>query len=510
MDLSRYLPTLVQSTPADGAEDVPLNQEFELKFSVALHPSVCTPTDLDRYIIITDEETDVPVRLTLTYPSSPVQTDVVRFTAPLQPGRRYLLTVLPDLPAFTGRKAGVTRHLRFSTVSAASILQAPTLLEPGDNTQHTEPLELSWNAVATATGYEVQVCLDRGFDTNIVWSSTVTVTQVTVPAASLVSRAYHYWRVRAVRGADVSDWSEVRGFYFVALADVPSDELVLNQIISAQPDQFISSSSLDDYRENVSSMWPPLEFYGDITSAAQVELTRRTVDGFPAWQSYPVNFTFTLTAGSPDKMVITPSDPFLPNSVYTVRIRDGGKRYELDFVSYYDPFYASVESVLSQTRGLVEETEVDLHDLNFIIYKRSLDANRHYIRWILSPSSYGVAGPHEEHVRSLRIGNYYAVSRWVELISACDLLRRRMAHLAGVAGQTRRLGDYSEQNEGYALAELRKLHRELLGQAEMWLAEFSRMRGVVMQGIPGQFRPYQMDAVRLNERDIKPRDWRQH
>ena len=518
MDISKYLPSLVESNPKDGAKDIPLNHVFELKFSVPLHPSVITSADLDRYIIVSDEQTDTAVHLSLVYPTSPIQTDVVRFVLPgLQPGRNYMMTILPDLPAFTGRKAGTTTIIRFSTISAASIVPTVQLLDPQDNTQHTDPLSLSWQAVVGSGSYqyEVQVSQDIGFDAGIVWSTSGTATTVTVPSGTLTSREFYYWRVRAVdtsaSPANVGDWSEVWGFYYVAPQDLPNETLLVSELLAdSAGDGFIIRSSLDDYEENLSNAWFPLIFIGDIVQTqVTVEFDRRQVDGFPSWSRHSVPFTLSFGT-DPDtgktQMTVTPNEPFMANMLYRIVIKQGKRRYIREFVSFYDPFYASPDSVLVLTQGLLGNS-ISMRDVNFLIYKRSLDANRHYIKWF-PPVTWGMAGPQDSTVRSLRIGYFYAVPKWVEYIVACDLLRRRLTDLAGVAGQTRRLGDYSESNEAYAIQQIRQLLKDLQGQAELWLAEFSKMRGVIETGNIGRNAIPHEASRRLGERNIASRDWR--
>ena len=518
MDISKYLPSLVESSPKDGQKDVALNHVFELKFSVPLHPSIISSAGLDQYIIVSDEQTDAPVHLNLVFPTSPIQTEVVRFTLPgLQPGRTYLLTILPDLPAFTGRRAGTRTTIRFTTVSASSIVPTVQLVEPQDNTQHTDPVALVWQAVVGSGTfeYEVQVSRDYGFDTGIVWTTSGAATTVTIPNGTLTSREFYYWRVRAVRVSsnppDVGDWSNVWGFYYVAPQDIPSESLIVSELIEeAAGDGFITRSSLDEYEENMMNSWFPLHFVGDIDPAnLTIQFDWRQVDGFPSWVRQSVDFT-TSFGTDPDTskvlLTITPQSPFMPNALYRISLKQGRQRYIREFVSYYDPFYASPEAVLSLTQGLLSE-KTTISDVNFLIYHRSLDANRHYIRWF-PPTSWGMAGPQDSTVRSLRIGHFYAVSRWVEYATATDLLKRRMIELAGVAGQNRRLGDYSESNEGYSIQQIRLLVKELQFEAERWLAEFSKMRGVIEVGSVGANSLPHGEVHRLGERDIMSRDWR--
>lgn len=514
MDLSKFLPSLVESSPKDGQTDVPLNQVVELKFSVPLHPAIMSSGQLDQYIIVSDVETDEPLRINLVYPPSPVQSDVVRFdfqSPGLQPGRKYMITILPDLPAFTGRKAGVRRTVTFETTSLATIVGVPTLLEPGDNTMHTDPVEFSWEPLASFSGiYEIQVSADRGFDSGLSWTTTTSTSTVQVPLGTFTSRDYYYWRVRAIdtnqTPAVTGSWSDVWGFYYVSEQDLPAESLIIAQ--AQLPDSGpLLAHSLEKYVDNMFTSWPLIEFYfvGITPADVDVILERRSLESYPHWGYQPVTFAtsvntspstsdvdnwlgFWLSEHGMESLpagflfsVIVPSDPFLPNSVYAVTLKAGSRRYRFEFVSYYDPFYANPDNVLALTEGLLGEI-TDRKDLHFLIYRRSLDANRHYIRWWGTTSYWGIAGPQESTVRSIRIGHFYAVQRWVEYATACDLLRRRLMELSAVVGQNRRLGDYNESNEAYALGQIRQLLKDLQKEAEIWLAEFSKMRGVIETG----------------------------
>lgn len=77
----------------------------------------------------------------------------------------------------------------FTTILAAPVLASPT----NNQTQVSLTPTLSWNAVAGATSYQVQVSTNNTF-TNIVQDYTVNTTSKTI--SELNSKSIYYWRVR--------------------------------------------------------------------------------------------------------------------------------------------------------------------------------------------------------------------------------------------------------------------------------------------------------------------------
>ena len=89
----------------------------------------------------------------------------------------------------------------------------PTLLSPANGaTGVTRPVTLTWNAVANATCYLVQVAPDTSFNTAT--SYTFIPTTTTQQVSSLKANTLYYWRVRAVAGTSalMSAWSAAWSF----------------------------------------------------------------------------------------------------------------------------------------------------------------------------------------------------------------------------------------------------------------------------------------------------------
>ncbi|HRF98035.1 MAG TPA: hypothetical protein PLZ51_22670, partial [Aggregatilineales bacterium] len=95
------------------------------------------------------------------------------------------------------------------SASRLTLYVSPTLISPVNMEVITTPsVELNWDVVEDAIGYEVQVAPDDTFNTviNNVVVDTTTTTQ------TIASSDDYYWRVRAIGEFDDGTWSDVRQF----------------------------------------------------------------------------------------------------------------------------------------------------------------------------------------------------------------------------------------------------------------------------------------------------------
>jgi hypothetical protein len=107
---------------------------------------------------------------------------------------------------------------RFSPAEEGT-LTTPVLLSPGNDNQNTPlKVQLVWNEVFGADSYQLQVSVDPTF------SSTFLETTVqngnSYPLSGLLENTVYYWRVRANRGTNSSDWSLVRNLKTLDLLDL--------------------------------------------------------------------------------------------------------------------------------------------------------------------------------------------------------------------------------------------------------------------------------------------------
>jgi hypothetical protein len=95
---------------------------------------------------------------------------------------------------------------------------APRLVGPANSSIGItiNPLTLTWNTVATASSYKVQVSITPDFSSTVFDQSSISTTSVSVPG--LNNYSVYYWRVRANNTIGNGDWSTVWGFRTISNA----------------------------------------------------------------------------------------------------------------------------------------------------------------------------------------------------------------------------------------------------------------------------------------------------
>lgn len=95
-----------------------------------------------------------------------------------------------------------------------------TLLSPANNSINQPlTLNLSWNPVASAATYELQVSQDQSFPIQLImiYEQGITATNKTITL--LINNAKYYWRVRAVNSFGNGPWSDP--FNFTTVLELP-------------------------------------------------------------------------------------------------------------------------------------------------------------------------------------------------------------------------------------------------------------------------------------------------
>jgi len=131
-----------------------------------------------------------------------------------------------------------------------------------------------------------------------------------------------------------------------------------------------------------------------------------------------------------DQITVLPQENIQVNQLYRWRVvRDGTGLviWERMFYSWFSPCYSHPDAIKVRMGELLPFLEIDEQDLYFLIYRKSLEANRHYLWWYFNPR---FGGPTEGTIRALEIGQYFAVQRWVEAQVCIEVLTRQM-HLTG-------------------------------------------------------------------------------
>jgi len=505
MDLSRFYPMVVRSSPTDGQRDVPQNVQIDLTFSVDLHASVLTTAEINKHMALIEQTTDRSVPLQLVLPPAPQQTKKIRLepSGSLSPNTTYVLLIYGTLPAYTGRTSGTQQTITFRTASAALNIPKPTILSPSLNSQPNRPVVLSWEGWSDPPAgytllYRVEVARDERFS-DIDWYSVGASSTVTVPDSVLNDGVYYFWRAVCLlqsqsTGVVLSgEWSDLFGFYVGTPAAAPGD--VGSSI----------TSSLDEYSLTMlaGDGWPYIRL-DNVPTGSTFRLRWRGADGWPSWAWEDVPFTVQPITGVAGAYQIVPDSDSPINRLVHLEVLSGSTRiWEKFFYGKLRPMYCHPDSVRVRVSDLIDTIDED--ELCFIIYRKSLEANRHWLRWF-APTAYG-AGPLEHQVRTADLNQYFAVQRWVELQAAIELLSRQALALSTVAGRNQRLGDFADTGEGYALREIWALRQSLKKESTLWLSEFSRLRATAVSGSKSALNPAYWPGGR---HEWPSRDWRRH
>ncbi len=108
-------------------------------------------------------------------------------------------------------ESGWSSVWNFTTASAQTPPAVPSLLSPADSSSgQPTTLTLSWNAVANADHYWIQVASDSRFATMVYTNYTLIGTSVQI--SGLAGTTTYYWQVRAVNAAGQSNWSSAWSF----------------------------------------------------------------------------------------------------------------------------------------------------------------------------------------------------------------------------------------------------------------------------------------------------------
>jgi hypothetical protein len=90
--------------------------------------------------------------------------------------------------------------------------EVPTLATPSSGTgiANVTTLDLAWNPSENATGYQIQVAYDGGFEDLILEEEVGSQNSATV--SNLIPETTYFWRVRASNDAGYSEWSDTWNF----------------------------------------------------------------------------------------------------------------------------------------------------------------------------------------------------------------------------------------------------------------------------------------------------------
>lgn len=506
MDLSRYLPSLLEYYPNENSTNVPVSGlVIELRFSTPLDSAVSG--SLFDFFSLTQIGEYRVIPLEFVAFEDNYKTIKVRPSGALLPDTAYTFTVAPTIRSSQGRQSGVSRSFTFRT--SPSALEKPILTSPADRSVAEPPFFLNWTTTSySGTGslvYQVQIARDEKFS-DILYDS-ITTSKPFSPNPSLFSVEEEYWwrvRLLVLDGSNVAvtgTWSDRSSFVFGPVttvfhrdADVfgvsdpvtwlhddksetynltqwPALYFMLNQYDASFVGYMVPTELL---------RWQGLGYMGSVTGYISLAaLESVSVDGYPdsVWRLE----SGTVVYPEPNILQYIPDEPTPePNRLYRLTIVLGDRsEHRFYFTSRYQPMYVGYEVVATNVGADIEQY-VGKNNIYLQIYRTSLDANRHWIRWFGMPPWLG--GPSEAQVRSYRFQPTYAVEKWCEAEATARVLQIALNSRLKELGSSHRLGDYSEDFDSQHIREIRELLKDYRKQATMWLAEFGKKRTPVYIG----------------------------
>jgi len=185
-------------------------------------------------------------------------------------------------------------------VSGLCAINAPTLYSPSNatNLENAARVELVWNRVSDATGYEIEIDTASSFDSPVYsLYDSFTYSSIGKPYKVIEPLLYgttYYWRVRATNDIDTSDWSQVRRF-----------------TTSARPDWYSPNTALEN------SAFASLQWY-ELKGSTDYEVEIDTVNTFdsPLYSMYN-SFSYHATSQLPCVNV----SPLFFGTTYYWRVR---------------------------------------------------------------------------------------------------------------------------------------------------------------------------------------------
>ena len=195
-------------------------------------------------------------------------------------------------------------------VNPAITLAAPVLTAPANNaTAVAINPSLTWNSVANANSYRVQISTNSNFSTFV--ANTIE-TGTTKALSGLSNNTQYFWRVNAKNGTDSSAWSEVRNFTTTAnnIINVPSSWTFTSNTGN--------NATIGLQLQGTFTIGNRAFQNGDAIGAFYVRDNQKICAGYLIWNGTSFGF---VVWGDNDQTTL--KDGFAANETYTFKVWDG-------------------------------------------------------------------------------------------------------------------------------------------------------------------------------------------
>jgi uncharacterized protein YjdB len=149
------------------------------------------------------------------------------YNGKLLPEGAYTLEAVPYSEPNLGGTKGTSLSIQFSIAEKVLAPAIPKLSSPADNsTGMATSLKLTWNAIANADTYGIEVSNNPDFSSLHISKSSLTSNEFTV--SGLQEDTPYYWRVRATNAAGSSPYSTVWTFRTIKPLVIPTVPILLS------------------------------------------------------------------------------------------------------------------------------------------------------------------------------------------------------------------------------------------------------------------------------------------
>ncbi len=507
---------LVRKYPTDRSGEVTnLQPTITLDWSISVDSTqFSTPLSLSKLVKLSKKDTSEYLPLSYVSYDATLKRVSLQPTSALVSGTTYTIEVNTGVLDSVGRQS-IQRYVWDFTTAASTVANVAGLLPATASVQTVFP-SFSWTALTPNT-FEFQLDDTPEFTSPL--ESQSLSTNTFTPAGVLPSNKTYYWRVRAVNGLLLGNWSETQSFYFGEVRTAhPTTQTVWSTGVFA-----LSALSFKNGLSNQAN-FPAIritlseDIATGLTISDYVTVNRKMVlprnDDRTTYDDVAVPGTYSYTG---KVITFTPTELIKENYRYKIKVAGDlssitglvlGDELEFYFTSRYSPYYVDISAV--RARFLSAEKRIPDDLINYYIYQASLEAHSMVVS-TFATSLNGLLGPFnydavkEYLIRDATKFNSFGVLKWTECLATFRLLQSILREELRNVGRERKQGEYLEKLDADFLKAIQAAKDDAKSELDQWAQAFGLMDTPSSVSVGSAFDPnswdYQAFAWREGMRD---------
>lgn len=371
----------------------------------------------------------------------------------------YRITVVGDSPNLDETVDGIKdifgnamlgSFVYIFTTTNTSPLSIPVITKPTNDVIFNQIPILSWNTVAGATEYEVQLSASGDFIADL-WSANTTEVSV-VPNTVLVDGVY-YCRVRYKTATETSLWSDVVRFHYEEAFIPASYHEDIFDIVNTSP---LNGSA----NNNITSI--SVVFNSEVNQAT---INNNTV----SLVRFPGTYLNITCVVSGSTVTITPQDGLESNCEYQLVIDStvaGTNAIQLgfdcvvNFSTQFTPLYADYQDVYYDLYPLTENLPQQ------VIYRAIREASSYAkeLRSYIETNNSSLTATDWEDMANIP----FYIKQFVRYQAGYTLFMQTYQERYGAMGKLKQLGDFILQDTGNITNDVNNIISDLKKRIKPW------------------------------------------